>query len=127
MLDFIINNVDFILTLICSVVVCIFLARKGQINKIKEIILSLCVNAEMIYGGGTGEIKKSSVIRSVYDMLPSWAKLFISETTISNIIEDGKLDMDELANGNSAVMDLLYGTVTGDAESADVPEGTEGE
>ena len=130
MLEFILNNVDFLLTLICAVIVCIFLARNGQIKKIKEIILSFCVNAEIAYGGGTGPIKKSSVLKAVYEMLPGWAKLFISDTTISKIIEDGKLDMDDLAKGNTAVMGLLYGTVTGDAESGEPaaePESAEDE
>lgn len=112
MLDILINNVDFILTLICAIIVCVFLARKGQISKIKEIILSLVVNAEITYGGGTGKIKKSSVITAIYNMLPSWAKLLISGTTISKLVEDGKTQMDELADSNEAVMNMLYGTVT---------------
>lgn len=116
MLAFLANNIEFILTLICAIVVCIWLARRGQLAKIKQIILSLCVDAEITYGGGTGEIKKSSVLQAVYDLLPGWAKLLISGSTLSKLVEDGKTQMDELADGNATVMSLLYDTVT---ETAD--------
>jgi hypothetical protein len=124
MFEFIVNNIEFFLTLLCSVVVCIVLARRGQLKKIREIVLSLCVNAEITYGGGTGEIKKSSVVEAIYDLLPSWAKLFISERTISNIIEEGKEYMDELAEGNESVMLMLYGALD-DAEDEDGDDAVE--
>lgn len=119
MAEFIASNIEFLLTTLCAVIVCIILARRGQLKKIREIVLSLCVNAEIKYGGGTGEIKKSSVIEAIYDLLPSWGKLFISERTISNIIEEGKEYMDELAEGNESVMLMLYGALD--------PEHDEGE
>lgn len=108
MIDFLINNLDFFLTFIIAVIACIIMARRGQIKKIKEIVLALCVNAEIIYGGGTGAIKKASVIEAIYDLLPSWAKLFISDKTISEIVEEGKAKMDELADSNDIVNELLY-------------------
>ena len=107
MLEFFANNLDFILTTICAIVICIYLARRGQLKKIREIILSLCTNAEIEYGGGTGEIKRSSVIEAVYDLLPSWAKLIVSEATISRLVEEGKTQMDELANINDSIKNLI--------------------
>ena len=111
MIDFLANNLDFILTFIVVVIVCIIMARRGQIKKIKEIVLALCVNAEITYGGGTGAIKKASVIEAIYDILPGWAKIFISEKTISELVEEGKAKMDELANSNDIVNKLLYDVI----------------
>lgn len=130
MIDFLVNNLDFILTFIVAAIVCIIMARRGQIKKIKEIVLALCVNAEITYGGGTGAIKKASVIEAIYDLLPSWAKVFISEKTISDLVEEGKAKMDELANSNIMVNNLLYDVLIDDvyedfAEEPEVDSGDE--
>lgn len=124
MIDFLVNNLDFILTFIVVVIVCIIMARRGQIKKIKEIVLALCVNAEITYGGGTGAIKKASVIEAIYDLLPGWAKVFISDKTISDLVEEGKAKMDELANSNIMVNNLLYDVLIDDAyeDFAEEPE-----
>ena len=60
MIDFLVNNLDFILTFIVAAIVCIIMARRGQIKKIKEIVLALCVNAEITYGGGTFVVYRDS-------------------------------------------------------------------
>lgn len=130
MIDFLVNNLDFILTFIVAAIVCIIMARRGQIKKIKEIVLALCVNAEITYGGGTGAIKKSSVIEAIYDLLPGWAKVFISDKTISDLVEEGKAKMDELANSNIMVNNLLYDVLIDDvyedfAEEPEVDSGDE--
>lgn len=130
MIDFLVNNLDFVLTFIVVVIVCIIMARRGQIKKIKEIVLALCVNAEITYGGGTGAIKKSSVIEAIYDLLPGWAKVFISDKTISDLVEEGKAKMDELANSNIMVNNLLYDVLIDDvyedfAEEPEVDSGDE--
>lgn len=130
MIDFLVNNLDFILTFIVVVIACIIMARRGQIKKIKEIVLALCVNAEITYGGGTGAIKKSSVIEAIYDLLPGWAKVFISDKTISDLVEEGKAKMDELANSNIMVSNLLYDVLIDDvyedfAEEPEVDSGDE--
>lgn len=130
MIDFLINNLDFFLIFIIAVIASIIMARRGQIKKIKEIVLALCVNAEITYGGGTGAIKKASVIEAIYDILPGWAKIFISEKTISDLVEEGKAKMDELANSNIMVNNLLYDVLIDDvyedfAEEPEVDSGDE--
>lgn len=130
MIDFLINNLDFFLTFIIAVIACIIMARRGQIKKIKEIVLALCVEAEITYGGGTGAIKKASVIEAIYDILPGWAKIFISDKKISDLVEEGKAKMDELANSNIMVSNLLYDVLIDDvyedfAEEPEVDSGDE--
>jgi len=112
MLEFILNNIPFILTALAAVVACIVLAWRGQIAKIRDIILALCVEAEIVYGSKTGETKKDSVLESVYRMLPAWAKVIIPASELSKLIEEGKRRMDELASGNERVMSLIYGSLS---------------
>lgn len=121
MVEFLIANLDFILTAVCALVVCIYLARRGQLAKVREIVLSLCTQAEIEYGGGTGTVKRSSVIEAIYELLPSWAKLFVSATTISRLVEEGKAQMDELAAVNKDIQALInYGWLDDpDGEGAD--------
>lgn len=109
MLEFIINNIYFIVAAIAAVIACIWLARRGQVAKIKEIILALCVDAELTYGSGTGQIKKSSVLEALYSLLPSWAKLLFPISELEHYIEEGKQHMDALAESNEKVNALLAG------------------
>jgi len=51
------------------------------------------------------------VIEAIYDILPGWAKIFISEKKISELVEEGKAKMDELANSNDIVNKLLYNVI----------------
>ncbi|MGI6202827.1 MAG: hypothetical protein ACOYID_05425 [Eubacteriales bacterium] len=111
MLEFIVNNIYFILTALAAAAACIILAKRGQIAKIRDIILALCVDAEIVYGSKTGEIKKASVLEAVYRLLPAWAKLIIPASELSKLVEEGKRRMDELAGSNRRVMALIYSSL----------------
>lgn len=100
-------NIDLILAAIVVIISAIILARRGQLNMLRELILSLVVGAEIDYGSGTGEIKKAEVTKKVYELLPSLSKLVISENDISNLIESAKSEMDKLASENEAAAKLL--------------------
>ena len=106
-MEVIFANLDLILAAIVVVISAIILARRGQLNMLRELILSLVVGAEIDYGGGTGEIKKAEVMKQVYELLPSLSKLVISENEISNLIESAKSEMDKLASENEAAAKLL--------------------
>ena len=112
-MEVIFANIDLILAAIVVVISAIILARRGQLNMLRELILSLVVGAEIDYGGGTGEIKKAEVTKKVYELLPSLSKLVISENDISNLIESAKSEMDKLASENEAAAKLLYKDDTG--------------
>lgn len=84
--------------IICAAVLafCVLLARSGQVRKIRSLVLALVCAVEVEWGSKTGEIKKATVMERLYELLPGWAKVFISEKTLSAIIEDGKREMDSL-------------------------------
>jgi len=59
----------------------------GQIEIVKKILLSLVIEAEQIYGSGTGKLKYNYVLGKTYSMLPSIVKLFISEKVLGQMLE----------------------------------------
>ena len=118
-MEVIFANLDLILAAIVVIISAIILARRGQLNMLRELILSLVVGAEIDYGSGTGEIKKAEVTKKVYELLPSLSKLVISENDISNLIESAKSEMDKLASENEAAAKLLYKDDTGKSTTND--------
>lgn len=67
--------------------VLLVLTYMGQVEVVKKILLSLVIEAEQIYGSGTGKMKYNYVLGKTYSMLPSVVKLFVTEQTISEMLE----------------------------------------
>jgi uncharacterized membrane protein (Fun14 family) len=67
--------------------VLLVLTYMGQIGVVKKILLSLVIEAEHIYGSGTGKMKYNHVLGKTYFMIPSVVKMFITEQTISEMLE----------------------------------------
>ena len=59
----------------------------GQIGVVKKILLSLVIEAEQIYGSGTGKMKYNYVLGKAYSMIPSVVKLFVTEKTLDEMLE----------------------------------------
>ena len=106
-MDIILANLDLILAGIVVIISAIIMARRGQLKMLRELILSLVVGAEIDFGSGTGEIKKSEVMKQVYELLPSLSKLVISESEISEMIEKAKIEMDSMIKKNEAAAKLV--------------------
>lgn len=87
-LNFIEVNLGSIIAVIIFGVILLQLWRAGKKESVKEIILSLVVKAESVYGSGTGEIKYASVVEGVYKILPSIVTFFISEKELDRMIEE---------------------------------------
>ena len=58
-------NIDLILAAIVVVISAIILARRGQLNMLRGLILSLVVGAEIDYGGGAGGMQKTEVMEAI--------------------------------------------------------------
>ncbi|BES66039.1 hypothetical protein SANA_24780 [Gottschalkiaceae bacterium SANA] len=67
--------------------VLLVLIYMGQIGVVKKILLSLVIEAEQIYGSGTGKMKYNYVLGKAYSLIPSVVKLFVTEQTISEMLE----------------------------------------
>ncbi|MBC2724518.1 MAG: hypothetical protein HGJ97_17970 [Desulfosporosinus sp.] len=67
--------------------VLLVLLYHGQIEVVKKILLSLVIEAEQIYGSGTGKMKYNYVLGKAYSMIPGIVKLFVTEKMLSEILE----------------------------------------
>ncbi len=65
----------------------------GQIEIVKKILLSLVIEAETIYGSGTGKLKYNYVLGKTYSMLPSVIKLFVSVETLDELLEESVVQL----------------------------------
>jgi hypothetical protein len=68
--------------------VLLVLLYMGQVEVVKKILLSLVIEAEQIYGSGTGMMKYNYVLGKAYSMISSVVKLFVTEHTISEMLEE---------------------------------------
>ena len=103
--QFIANYWQIILFVLVVLFVSIVLIRRGQIDKLKEMVLYLVTEAEDHFGGGTGPIKKAQVMTFIYEALPTLGKILLSTDTISGIIEDGKVEMDALNESKALALE----------------------
>ena len=67
--------------------VLLVLIYMGQIGVVKKILLSLVIEAEQIYGSGTGKMKYNYVLGKAYSMIPSVVKMFVTEVKLDEMLE----------------------------------------
>lgn len=69
--------------------VCGYVAfAEGYQDKVYRVIYRLvCGAEEEITGSKRGQERKAQVVRAIHDWLPRWARLFISEQDIDDLIE----------------------------------------
>lgn len=57
------------------------------IANLVPIALALVTDAEIEYGGGTGQLKRSAVMAALYDLIPDEYKQYVSEDNLDYIID----------------------------------------
>lgn len=87
MIEFFKQNLPVIITAVVAVIGAVVLAKLGYEKQAKAIALFLVARAEQEWGGGTGEIKFAAVAEALFEKIPA-AKFFLSEKTVSVIIEN---------------------------------------
>lgn len=87
MLNFIKLNLGSILVVLLFIIGLLFLYRKNKKEFVRQIVLSLVVQAEKALGSGTGELKYAMVVENVYKVLPYILTLLISKKELDNMIE----------------------------------------
>lgn len=88
MLNFIKLNISSILVVLFILVGLLFLYKRGKKEFVRQVVLSLVVQAEKALGSGTGELKYAMVVENVYKLLPPILTMLISKKELDNIIED---------------------------------------
>lgn len=89
MLEFIKLNLSSIMVVLVFIVGLLFLYKRGKNEFVRQVILSLVVQAEKALGSGTGELKYAMVVENVYKVLPKILTLLISKKELDKLIEDG--------------------------------------
>ena len=70
--------------------------RRGVIN---QVLYSLAIEAERLYGGKTGQIKKKQVIAWFFERY-KWLAVFVTEEQIGTWIDEAVDDMNEWLQSN---------------------------
>lgn len=86
--EFFLANWDFLLLIVAAVVAVVFFAFKGNKSVVMKMLYALVTEAEKAYGSGTGALKLATVISEIYPKLPGVIKLFITEETLAQWVED---------------------------------------
>lgn len=89
MLNFIKLNISSILVVLFILVGLLFLYKRGKKEFVRQVVLSLVVQAEKALGSGTGELKYAMVVENIYKKLPFILTLLISKKELDRLIEDG--------------------------------------
>lgn len=88
MKEFLMENMLIVIALIVFVVVMIMLYRAGHRERVKQIILSLVVQAEKALGSGTGELKYALVVERLYYVMPPMLRFLYTKKEIDQYIYD---------------------------------------
>lgn len=88
MLEFIKFNLSSILVVLLIITGLLFIYKKGKKEFVRQVVLSLVVQAEKNLGSGTGELKYAMVVEGVYQVLPAILKLLLTKSELDKLIED---------------------------------------
>lgn len=114
-IQFLLQHLDTILTLLFIVAVLVlglvYITKNGR-NFINAMLLSFVTIAEKEFSAGTGALKKSQVVTAVYERLPSIMRLFISEATVSKLIDNAVQEAKVKWKENTRLAEIISGEVT---------------
>ena len=86
-LRFLIENWGNIVVVAFVIVMVLYTIKTGQTKILLEIAYKFVTDAEGEAGGGTGSIKRSAVVKWLYEQLPSTIKTLFTEKDLVNIVE----------------------------------------
>ena len=88
MLEFIKLNLSSILVALLFIVGLLFIYKRGKKDFVRQVVLSLVVQAEKALGSGTGELKYAMVVEELYKVLPIILAMLISKRELDKLITD---------------------------------------
>lgn len=87
------------------------------LTNLAPIALVLVTDAEIQFGGGTGQLKRSYVIDELYKRIPDDYKKYITEDNLDAIINKALEEAEKLWSGNPKVKKIVYGETPKGVES----------
>lgn len=112
-INFIVQNWDFILLIVAAVAAVVFSIFKGNKSVVMRMLYSLVTEAEQIYGAGTGSLKLAAVIDQIYPNLPAVIKLFITDKTLVKWVETALSTAKDAWKKNAALGEYVKQTAEG--------------
>ena len=79
------------------------------LTNLAPIALVLVTNAEIQFGGGTGQLKRSYVIDELYKRIPDEYKKYITEENLDAIVTKALEEAEKLWSVNNKVKEIVYG------------------
>lgn len=113
-LNFIAQNWDFLLLIVAAVAALVFFVFKGNKSVVMKMLYALVTEAEKELGGGTGALKLAAVMAEIYPKLPAVIKMFITEETLVDWVEDALEAAKETWEKNTAIAEYIGKTEAGD-------------
>ncbi len=83
-LKFVLNNIDNLISLVAIGFMCYLVIKNGTKGQIVTLVISLMMESEKIYGGGTGTLKKEVVLNNI----PVIYKLLYNKKYIQKLIDE---------------------------------------
>ena len=108
-INYIIENWDFILLIFAALAAIVYFAFKGNKSVVMKMLYALVTEAEKELGGGTGSLKLATVIGQIYPKLPAVIKLFITEKILAQWVEEALAAAKEAWANNTAIADYIEG------------------
>lgn len=90
-----------------AILVMLILLKRGYTKQVKETLFYLVCQAELEFGGGTGELKYAAVTMWIYETLPTIARIFYPPKTIDRLIEQAVARMKEYLQENEKARVLV--------------------
>ena len=112
------NILSAIVTVIVTVIIVVVLLFKGKKEEAKKIVLALVIEAESKFGTGTGSVKYAYVLGLIYPKLPIAVRLFITEDTLDNFIEEAVIILKKELQP-TVITPVVDSTVTTEAVKSD--------
>lgn len=108
-INYIVNNWDFVLLIAAALAAVVFFAFKGNKSVVMKMLYALVTEAEKELGSGTGSLKLATVVASVYPKLPTIIKTFISEKTLTQWIEEALTEAKDSWQKNTNIAGYIAG------------------
>jgi hypothetical protein len=93
------------LAVVIFIGIIIVLLYTKRIPQAKKIVLACVIQAESVFGSGTGGMKYSYVVGLVYPKLPAVVKFFVNTQTLNDWIEESvkylKTELQDNTEGQS--------------------------
>jgi len=81
----------------------------AQLSALKDFLYSLVLQAEAMWGGGTGDAKRALVVQMFYEKAPDMLKKLIKPDTLIKLIEEAVARMKDYFAKNPPAAEKIAG------------------